>query len=234
VVSLTSTTFGSGDSVVASWVTTNATPGGITLGTAGAASPLIRGTGIQASSASSYTVSWPSGTVAGDLAVILVGHGFGVATPSGWTSADNSTGSNWNGAVFSKVLTSGDITAGAVTVNVAGSFDGVVAIVTFVGGTAGIREADVQRNGTGSSSITLNTSGAVLSTDTCIYFGSNRGASTDTVNRGTLQQQANDSSSASGALYTESITSGGATTAIFGYSSAGSGNYQAIVVVKGI
>jgi hypothetical protein len=190
----------------------------------------IRGTGIQASSASSYTVSWPSGTQAGDLAIILVGHGWGANTPSGWTAYKNLTGTNWNGAVFTKILTSQDITAGSVTVSFAGSYDGVLAIITFVG-FASIAEVDAQRNGSGSTSVTLNTSGAAQSTDLLVYFGSNRAASTDTVNSGTLQRQANDGANASGCLYTQTGVSG-TLSRTFSYSVAGSGNYQAIVFVR--
>lgn len=236
VAVLNSGTFGNGNVVVVNWATNNATPGGISLGTAAVLNPTVRGTGIQTSSAGSYTVSWPSGTLAGDLAVITCGHGWNANLPSGWTSNDNSSGSNFNGAVFSKVLSSGDISAGHVSVTFGGSYDGVVAITTFIGATAGIRETVVQRNGGGSSSITLTTSGAVLNTDTCIYFGSNRGVSTDTVNRGTpvSGSPVTDSSDASGCLNTEVLGSSGAVSAIFSYSSAGFGNYQAIIVVKGV
>jgi len=89
-----------------------------------------------------------------------------------------------------------------------------------------------QRNAAGSASITLTTTSAVSSaSDLLIYFGSNRGASTDTVNRGALQQQANNLSSASGCLYTETGASG-LVSPTFLYSVAGSGNYQAIVDVQ--
>jgi hypothetical protein len=205
-----------------------------TGGGSGGSGPSIRGTGIQASSASSYTVSWPSGTVAGDLALLLCGHGWNASAPTGWTTNDNQSGSAWNGAVFSKTLTSSDITAGSVTVSFAGSFDGVVAIVTFVGGTAGIRETDAQRNGSGASVIVLASSTAVLDTDTAVYFASNRAASDDFVDRGTFRRAANDGSAASGCLYTEAIASAGRVGAQFCYPSAGTGNYQAMVIVKSV
>jgi len=191
--------------------------------------PTIRGTGIQASSNSSYTVPWPAGTATGDLAILFAGHAWGANLPSGWTTQSNLTGSNWNGAVFSKTLTSGDISAGSVVVTFAGSFDGVVSVLTTVGNFT-IKETAPSRNGTGSSSISLTTSTSALATDLLVYFGSNRGASTDTVSRGTMQRQANDGASASGCLYTETGTTG-AISANFLYSSAGTGNYQSILIV---
>jgi hypothetical protein len=227
--------FTSGDIALVDWVTLNSTPGGITLGSSTPVNPTIRGTGIQASVASSYTVSWPTGTLAGDLAVICYGGGCNVGTtPTGWT-VNQTTGntSGFGGTVLSKTLTSGDITAGSVAVPTLCNFDGTIAIVTFVGGTAGIREVDFSLPGAVSSQ-NVSTSSAALNSDTAIYFGSNRGASTDTVNRGTLQRQANNGGAASGCLYTEAIAASGVVTATFSYSSAGSGSYQAIVVVKGV
>src|SRR5690348_8305998 len=100
--------------------------------------PTIRGSNIQSSSASSYTVSFPAGTLAGDLAVLFAGHAWTVNTPSGWTAQNALPAANFGGAVFSRVLTSGDISTGSVTVTTTGTFNGVLAIVTFVG-NPGIR-----------------------------------------------------------------------------------------------
>lgn len=199
------------------------------------AAPSIRGTGIQASSASSYTVNWPTGTVAGDLAIIFTGGGFGISSvPSGWTTLDMITGaSNWNGSVFCKVLTSGDISTGHVVVSYSGTFDAVTAIITIQGTPVGFRTFKSQQNGSGSSSVTLRSDVTPLTTDLAIYFGSNRAASTDTVSLGTQRQQANDGSAASGCLYTDTPAAIGGVAPVFSYSSAGSGNYQAIVVLRG-
>ena len=114
--------------------------------------PSIRGSGIQSSSASNFTVSWPSGTAAGDFAIIFGLHGFNIITPPGWTTLANITGSsNVSGAAFSKVLTSGDITTGSVTVSAGGSFNGVFAIVTFVGSTTAVSVNGATLNTSGSS-----------------------------------------------------------------------------------
>lgn len=211
-------------------------------GGGGGSSPVIRNTAIQASSAGSFTVTWPIGTVAGDLAIIFAGGGFAPSTPTGWTQIDALTGSNWNGAIYGKVMTAADIAAGSVTVTFGGSFDAVLAILTTKGipvgvsaipSSLGIRSLASVRNGSGSASITLTTDGAPLVTDLGIYFGSNRGASTDTVSLGTMQKQANDGSAASGCLYTGNPAAVGGVAPVFSYSSAGAGNYQAAVFLRG-
>lgn len=188
--------------------------------------PAIRSTGIQTGTTSSYAVFWPAGTVAGDLVIIFCAGGFFPNTPSGWTAIAGSSlsGSNWQGCAFYKILTSTDITTGSVTVSWGGSFNSVVAIASLAG-PAPAPLAVAQRNSTGSASIALTSS-----TDRSLvfYFGSNRAASTDTVNRGTLLQTANDGSAASGCLYAET-TPAASVTATFSYSAAGTGNYQAIV-----
>jgi len=192
--------------------------------------PSIRGTGIQASSAGSYTVSWPAGTVAGDTAIILAGGGFAPNVPIGWAVLNQLSGTNWNGAAFFRVLTAADISTGHVTVTFAGTFDSTLAIVTLVGRFDFV-EADFSRNGSGSTSITGVTT--TSAGDFAIYFGSNRGASTDTCNRGTLKNQSNDLSAASGCLYIETSPAG-SLTPTFSYSSAGTGNYQGTVVVNAV
>lgn len=195
----------------------------------------LRNTGIQTGSAASYTVAWPSGTLANDLAVIMGGHGFAFNIPSGWTQLNIGSGTNWNGVAIYKILSSGDISTGSVAVTTGGSFNGVLAIATIQTGTFDSSATPLQfaqRNGSGSSSITF---GAV-SPDTnglMLYFGSNRAASSDTVSIGVQKQQANDGSAASGCLYAENsaVTN---PTPIFSYSVAGSGNYQIAAYIPAI
>jgi hypothetical protein len=210
--------------------------GSITISGASApAAPAVRGTGIQASSASSYTVSWPSGTVAGDTAIIFAAGGWYPSTPSGWTLIANSPGSYWQGAVFAKILTSSDITAGSVTVSFSGTYDSVVSIVTYQGGATVWAATSVQ-SGSGATSASISSPTGVVSTDSLLYFGSNRAASTNTVSIGTLQRQANDGSNGSGCLYTDARSSGSVYSGTFPnflFSSAGSGYFLAVVAVRG-
>jgi hypothetical protein len=212
-----------------------AVPAGGGGGGGGGGTPVIRGSGLQASSASSYTVTWPTGTLAGDLALIFVGHAWSINKPAGWVLVDsNIPVTNYNGATFSRVLTSADIAAGSVTVTVSNTFDGVVGIVTFVGATGGIRPPVTSiANSSGSSSVTVNSDGSPLTADMAVYFGGNRGASTATVSLGSMLQQANDLAFASGCIYAGSPASAGGVSPVFSYSTAGTANYQIIVVVKG-
>lgn len=209
----------------------------------GPASPVIRATGIQAASASSFTVAWPTGTVAGDYVIIFAANGFAVTVPSGWTAvAAPTSGAQWNGAVFARVLNSADITAGSVVVTMSGTFSGVIATAAITGQPSGYslaspnncaRTLAVQQNGSGSASITLATDGSPLTTDLALYFGSNRAVSTNTVSLGTLQRQANDGSAGSGCLYAGNPSAVGGVSPVFSYSTAGTGNYQAAVFLRG-
>src|SRR5262249_8550596 len=187
----------------------------------------IRGTGLITAVNSSHTVPWPTGTAANDFAIIFIGNAWTLTVPTGWTANYNfQSASQWNAAVLSKTLTAADITAGSVVISFSGSFDDVIAILTTIGNTT-IKKLDVARNDTGSTSITVTSTGTVTTNDLLVYFGSNRGASTDTVNRGTLQRQGTTGGSGSGCLYTEASLSS-APTAIFNYSVAGTGNFEAI------
>ena len=205
-------------------------------GGGGGSAPTLRGSGIAfVNNSATGTVNFPAGSASGDLAVLCVGHGWGASTPSGWTSEDNQTGSNWNGAVFSKVLNSTDVSTGHVDVSFSGGYYGEVMIAVMVGGTAGIRETKAVRSGSGSSSVSVTTTTSAATTDLGLYFGSARASSSTTsVDRGTQRQSRNADNEATGALYTETIPSAGTVTAVFAHSVAGSGYYEAIVLVKGV
>jgi hypothetical protein len=214
--------------------------GAITISATGSGgvAPTVRGTGMQASTAASFTVSWPSGTVAGDLALIFVGGDWNIAsTPTGWNLVDSQSGSEWNGSVIGKVLTSTDISTGSVTVTLPYSSDAAVAIITFVGQTTSALYQASQRSSSGASAASLTGNGTQQeSTDYMVYFGSNRALSTDTVSLGTQLQQMNNGASGSGVLAGGLVgTSGGpfAVTPTFSFSSAGGGYYVAMISVRG-
>lgn len=201
-------------------------------GGGGGVPPTVRGSGIQASSAASYTVSWPAGTLAGDLALIFIGAGFQISgAPTGWALLDQKTGANWNGSTLFKILTSADITAGNVVVSMSGTFDSVLAIITFVGGAAGVYGSIGLQNSTAVSSRSI-ISNAYIPGVTGIYFGSNRSAGLVTIDQGSVLQAANDGSAATGALYAGSPPPNGITT--FSYASVGiGGDYQFLALVVG-
>lgn len=214
------------DSGSSEWIP--AAPSG---GGGGGAGPSIRGSGIQSSSNTSYTVSWPSGTVAGDRALIFCAHAYPANAPAGWTTLDNSQGSNTNGAVFTRILSSADITAGSVAVTFAGSYNGVVAIVTLQG-SGTIRTTNPFRSSSGVSSFTLNTDGSPLTTDQMILFAANRGNSTNTISLGSALQTVS-ASEASGVLKNLNPASNGGISPVVSFSTAGSGYYAAAVAISG-
>lgn len=222
--------------VTARWQTVSATPGGLTLsGTPG--SPSIRASAIQyANNTASQGIAFPAGTSVGDRAILFAEHGFAAGTgPGGWTQLDNSAGSNVNGAVYTKLIDSNDLTTGSVAVSFGGTYYGELALAIMVGATAGIRETKTVRSGVGASPVSLTTVNSAAVTDTAIYFGSARAdSSTTTVNRGTSLQSRSADTQASAALYYEDLTSSGTVTAQFSHSVAGSGYYEVIVIVKGV
>ena len=194
--------------------------------------PTLRGSAILAQSASSFTLTFPAGTIAGDFAVLFAASGQYVNSVSGWTPIYvwASSGDWWNGGIASKILTATDISTGSVTVTMTGSTDGVVALATFVGPTGGISQVNLYQSPGSSGSSTINlTSGNAGPSDYVLLFGSNRASSTDTCNVGSQLQTATGGGSAS--LYSYTPSSAVTPTATFSYSSAGSGNFQAIVMV---
>ena len=210
-----------------SWTCVSGSGGG------GAGAPQIRGSGIQTNWASPYTVSFPTGTIAGDFAVVLVGNSYPVSTPSGWSVADAPTDTYFNGNVFYKTLNASDISAGSVTLTSSGANQSSTAIITFQGATAGIRETESLLAGEGTSATSVlqtATDSSIAATDIAIYFGSNRATSTDTVSLGTLLQTVNG-----GCLYTQTgLAAGVPLQPTFYYSANALGYYQATVIVKGV
>jgi hypothetical protein len=177
----------------------------------------------------------PTGTISSDLAVLFVGSQNGVTTPSGWTLQGGSAASYWAGYVFTKTLSSGDITTGSVTVTLNATSEAVGMMATIVGSsTSGVREVDVTGPVAGSSSsATMTTSSSVISTDTAVYFGSSRASAAPTVSRGTSQQTGTDGSAAAGVLTYEQLSSGGAYTTTVNYSGYNPmGYFQAVVILK--
>lgn len=190
--------------------------------------PTIRGSSITASSAGSYTIPFPLGSIVGDTAFLFVGGGWQVSTPpSGWTVLDAHPGSNWNGSLYARLLTLGDITTGSVSFTMGGTFDTVIAMVVYAG-AVNWRTVTASQNGSGSASIALAATAAVQATDHVLLFGSNRANSVDTVDKGTgvVTISGGSGGNASGVVTEYVPGSAGAFTANFAYATAGSGNYQ--------
>ena len=227
-----------------SFVSAVSTSGAFTCGVpagGGATTPALRGTGLQVSSASSYTVTWPAGTLAGDLGVIFTGSGFSITVPTGWTVIDSQVGANLNGVTFYRVLNSTDIATGNVVVAATGLFSSAVGIVTFVGVPQGIENTNFGlrtfvsfRSAAATTSITLVTDGSpVITTDFAVYFGAHRGTGTDSVSLGANQRQANDGV-VSACIFAGTVASAGGISPVYTYPTYGAspGNYSIVAVFR--
>jgi hypothetical protein len=183
------------------------------------------GSNIQSSSASSYTVSFPTGTAAGNIAFVFCGHGYAVNNPSGWILVENKAGANFNGAVFAKVLTAGDVSAGSMTVTTAGAYNGVLAIAVFSGVTPFVVASESIQSGGSTTSVNLTGNYHASTSFPSLYFGGTRGATTCAVTVGTSLQAIN-AANASGCLYEATVTA----NAGFTFAAAGTGYYVAGVI----
>lgn len=204
-------------------------------GGGGGSTPTIRSSNIQSSSAASYTVTWPTGTIAGDVVVIFGGHGFSFNNPTGWTVFDNNQGSNFNGATFAKVMTAGDIATGNATITTTGAFNGVLAAVTLTGTTVKLvrMPGTSVRSASGVTSAILISNNAT-SVDRILAFIATRGATNCTFSAGFTSLQAINAASASGAVanFTGTFTQMGLSET-GAFAAAGTGYYSCVLAIQG-
>lgn len=197
--------------------------------------PTIRASNIQSASAASYTVTWPAGTIAGDVVIIFGGHAFAFNNPAGWTILDNQTGTNFGGAAWVKVMTAGDITAGSVTITTTGSFNGVLAAVTLTGTTVKYVKtpANNARDVAGIASVILAAVNG-LPGDLVLGFIGTRAGTACTFSGGLTSIQAINAANASGALGQQVLGTGqdgnGQTLGLF---AAGGAWYKGSVAISG-
>lgn len=205
-------------------------------GGGGGSTPSIRATSSPiAFNAGSCVVPWPVGTVAGDTVFLFISHGFETsAIPTGWFSffRDVST-SNVRASIFGKVMTPADISAGSVTINFGGSFNGVIQPVTITSGTlGGVRSLFTIPSGSGATDIPLQ-NGNVRTSDLILAFVANRAASDNTFSANWTSLQAVNATNMSSALgqYTGTppvfITDSATATV------AGSGYISAVLSLEG-
>lgn len=192
----------------------------------------VRGSRLTwVNNASSIVFSLPPGSQAGDRCDIAASNGWSVNTPAGWVTLVSLTGSNTNGAAFSRILTAADIATGSVTITFANAYYGIVGGITFVGCTGGLRDFAFTRNGSGSSTRNVTTSGPTPQAgDYAVYMGQCRGNSTVTCNQGSSLQTSSNSEG-SGCIYGGVLGSSGAVSATFSYSAVPSGDFQGIFVI---
>lgn len=169
---------------------------------------------------SSQFVPFPAGTVAGDFIVITYESGWTVLTPSGWTQNYGAVGGNGSGEVISKIMTSGDITAGGVTLTTSGgSFPGGANVVRFPGGGS-IRT--ITGGGYGASGYTSTTLTAITfnAGEIALWMAHQRVDADQSCSRGTLGARQH-ASNASNGWWWDLITSTASNTATFTSPSAG-------------
>ncbi len=191
--------------------------------------PVVRGTGIQSSSAGSYNVAFPAGTVAGDRAFIFAAGGWVPSAPAGWTALDAQNGANVNGAVYFKDLVSGDL-PGPVVVNFSDVFNSTVAILV-IEGTASINQGSYERTALNVASDTLALGGSVLATDLIVSFAHSRSNSTNTVSNGAVLRQV-AAASASGVLAAGTVPAGSFTQTFNYGSNSGDGYYEVVLALR--
>lgn len=129
-------------------------------------------------------IVWPAGTVVGDVVCVINANGYFVGAPAGWTELLNASSSVNRVVVAFKVMDAADITAGGVTFNNSGSFDGAWVTIGFVGAPT----LTVTNNFPGgNATINVTTAGDTVRSDTLINYGSCRegGARVITINSGT-------------------------------------------------
>jgi hypothetical protein len=210
-------------------------------GGGGGGTPTVRASKIQSSSANSYALTWPVGTVAGDIVIIFGGHGFNFIAPAGWLTLDNSQGTNWNGAVFAKTMTAADITAGGVTLTTGGVFNGVIVQVTITTGTLlGQRAPGVFArfaSGPGAGGGDAFRHYAAFPPDLILGFTSVRATGNITINATMTTLQAINATNASGGIGSclgSAMSAGGLGIEVaWTCSAAGSGNYYATIALRG-
>ena len=166
-------------------------------GTGGPATPTptVRASSILPFNASSVTVSWPSGTIAGDLVVIFVGDGYAVNSPSGWAVFNNTGSNDWaNGLTAAKIMTAADISAGAVNVTLTGAYNGVATAITIDGNTVnGVRDFTAARS-SGNQSYSISSPAGLFrasGSDLILGFTYIRGSMTTSISNFTQIQSAN-------------------------------------------
>lgn len=189
-----------------------------------------------ASSAATIDVTLPLGTIANDTAVVAAcstafnGSAINMIPPVGWTLVVNA---HYDVICFYKVLNSGDISAGHVSITNNGTtpYDAAIGIVTLAGPLT-VREAD-----TGTPFANLPTyvtsSSAVISGDGGIYFGFARTFTGDSLclSRGAVAQSGNGGVVAC-AVAVEGITFSGPYTTGFSNPLGGLGLFGVVVIVE--
>lgn len=194
--------------------------------------PTKVGSDLIVFNASSATINFPAGTGVGDLAILVSHHGWDIFTPAGWATLDSKTGTNVQGAVFYKILSSGDITTGSVTVTYIGSFGGCLGIEVYAATTfTGISLLGSQR--TASTTPTVSFTGTVTPADSIVIYGGARANGLVTFVTATVDKSVTDTN-ASASIGTYDATAVGLFSETISFAASGGGIYACAITVSGI
>lgn len=186
--------------------------------------------------ANSIAMPLPSGAAAGMWCIVFAAHGFSVSTPAGWNSLYNNSGVGGSGACFEKELTSGDISAGSVTVSFGGTYHGVLAAVCLTAKSL-VRSSSFARNATGSLTRSRSSDSSPQAGDFALFFGEGRGTNggnpaTITCDKGATLQSNTDTEAASILTGIDSLGAGGTVTATWTYQTIGAqSDFQALLII---
>lgn len=103
-------------------------------GGGGGTLPTYVGSSITANGGTSFTLALPGSAVAGDTAIIFVSGGNVILHPTGAEGIRSEHAySGLSAGVFRRVLSSGDIAAGSITINTGAAFYTVASLVVYSG-----------------------------------------------------------------------------------------------------
>ena len=192
--------------------------------------PTLVGSSYAVSTANTVTINFPTGSAAGNVAVLFVGSAWVVTTPSGWTALANITSTQWQGAAFTKVLTSADITAGSVTVTLNGAYSNTAAMATFSNSSGTGYTSYLQ--GSYASPQSLATDSSPTSDYYVLFFGSGRGITSMASSYGTTLVSQPESTDSAEVMSGQIPTANGVQTTSFTYSGT-IYQFDDVVVVRG-
>jgi hypothetical protein len=199
---------------------------------AAGAAIVVRGSNVVTGNGLQKQWPLPSGSAAGDLAIVFGGHNWPLAAQSGGASLDSRDGNFWNGETMSMVLTSTHISNGYLELTSPFADEWALGGIVFNGPTGGVRATAFSRNDPGATSRSLTTDSTPRSGDYAIAFGSGRLNADATCDLGSELDEEH-AATRFAVLNGGALLSNGAVTANFTYGATPSGDYQGVVVIKG-
>jgi hypothetical protein len=167
----------------------------------------------------------------GDTLYVIAAGGFGPNLIAGYTDRDNQTGAFWNGRVQSKVLTSGDIAAGSVTITWTGDYATWICC-TALAGAVTLRQIECARVQVTQSSQAITTVGGVpVAGDYAIHWSTGRGnISLVTSSHGTAVYATSSNGEGFGRPFGETLAAGGHFSTTWTFNNSSNCQYSGVLV----